>query len=175
MQTQPQGEPTTPDEERLMAKTTLIKKYPNRRLYDTQLSTYITLSQLADLIREGTKVTVIDAKTGEDVTAFTLMQVVLEEARSKNALLPVSLLHLFIRYGENVLSEFFDKYLELTLKSYLTYKSTLDEQFGKWLMLNRDLADMAQETLNEMTSLSSFWKVFNSKPEETEQDPEEKA
>ncbi len=144
-----------------MAEKILIKKYPNRRLYDTNASTYITLSQLADLIRDGSKVEVVDAKTGEDVTAFTLTQIILEEARRKNSLLPVSLLHLFIRYGENVLSEFFEKYLELTLKSYLTYKSTFDEQFSKWLTFNADLANMTQETLTGMTSMASLWNLFN--------------
>lgn len=152
-----------------MAEKIVIKKYPNRRLYDTTESAYITLSQLADLVRQGNKVEVVDVKTGEDVTAFTLMQVILEEARRKNNLLPVSLLHLFIRYGENVLSEFFEKYLELTLKNYLTYKSSLDEQFGKWLFLNKDFADMTQETITGMTSLGTFWDLFGN-PQEPSKD-----
>jgi len=92
-----------------------LKKYGNRRLYDTARSTYVTLNQVADIIKQGTDVEVVDAKTQEDVTAFILTQIVLEQARRKNALLPVELLHLIIRYGENLLQEFFQKYLEQTI------------------------------------------------------------
>ena len=102
-----------------MPERVLLKKYANRRLYDTEKSAYITLSQVSDIIREGRQVQVVDAKTEEDVTAFILTQIIVEEARKNNSLLPVTLLHLIIQYGETVLSEFFDKYLELTIRNYL--------------------------------------------------------
>ena len=95
-----------------MAEKVVLKKYANRRLYDTEKSAYVTLNQVADLIREGRQVEVIDAKTKEDVTAFILTQIILEASRKKNVLLPVPLLHLIIQYGENVLEEFFEKYLQ---------------------------------------------------------------
>ena len=72
----------------------ILKKYSNRRLYDTVKSAYVTLSEVSDMIKQGQWVEVTDAKTGEDVTAFTLTQIVMEEAKKKNALLPVPLLHL---------------------------------------------------------------------------------
>ena len=89
----------------------VLKKYPNRRLYDTERNAYVTLTHEGDLIRQGRQVEVIDASTHEDVTACVLTQIVLEEAKKKNLLLPGSLLHLFIRYGETVVNEFFEKYL----------------------------------------------------------------
>ena len=122
-----------------MEEKVLLKKYPNRRLYDTERNAYVTLNDVGDLIRQGRQVEVIDASTHEDVTACVLTQIVLEEAKKKNLVLPGSLLHLFIQYGETVLNEFFEKYLQQTLRSYLAYKASFDEQFTKWLDLGANL------------------------------------
>ena len=116
-----------------MAEKILIKKYANRRLYDTEKSNYVTLDQVAEMVRKGRQVEVVDAKTRENVTAFILTQIILEAARKKDALLPAPLLHLIIQYGGNVLQDFFDNHLQQTLKNYLIYKKTADEQFSKWL------------------------------------------
>ena len=131
-----------------MTDTVLIKKYSNRRLYDTEKSTYVSLNDLAETIREGREVHVIDAKTKEDVTAFILTQIIMEEAKNKNILLPVPLLSLFIRYGENVLAEFFEKYLQQIIKNYITYKEAFDNQFHKWLEFGVDF------------SSKSFFEIF---------------
>jgi polyhydroxyalkanoate synthesis repressor PhaR len=103
-------------------QTIVIKKYPNRRLYNTENSIYVTLSQVADLIKSGRRVKVIDAKSEEDVTAFILTQIIMEQARSRNWVLPTSLLHTFIQYGDTVLNDFFEKYIEKTIKNYLVYR-----------------------------------------------------
>ncbi len=103
-----------------MDEKIVLRKYPNRRIYDPEKSAYITLDQVCEIIRRGRQVSVIDARTKEDVTAFILSQIIVEEAKNKNILLPVSFLHLVIQHG-NVLAEFFEKYLELTLKNYLIY------------------------------------------------------
>ena len=70
--------------------TLLLKKYTNRRLYETEKSIYVTLDYVTDIIRHGRKIKVIDAKTGEDVTSAILTQIVFEEARKKKYLLPDS-------------------------------------------------------------------------------------
>ena len=111
----------------------VYKKYGNRRLYDTEKSSYATLDDLAHAIRQGRQIRVIDAKSKEDVTAFILTQIILEASRKRNFLLPVPLLHLIIQFGENILQEFFQQYLEQILKNYLSYRSVADEQFKKWL------------------------------------------
>jgi len=129
-----------------MSQTILIKKYANRRLYNTRDSKYLTLDQLSRLVKEGHEVTVVDAKTGGDVTGFILTQIILEESKS-HALLPVSLLHLIIRYGDNVLSEFFEKYLEQTLEVYMNYRSTVDGYFKQWLDLGMDFSGKAQGSM----------------------------
>jgi len=79
-----------------------LKKYSNRRLYDTEKSVYVTLIEVAEMVKQGRWVNVTDVDSGDDVTAFTLTQIVMEEAKKKNALLPVPLLHIVIRYGETI-------------------------------------------------------------------------
>ncbi len=138
----------------------LIKKYANRRLYDTEKSSYVTLGQIADMIKSGRQVKVIEAGSEEDVTAFILTQIIVEEARKKNALLPPQLLHLIIQFGENVLSEFFEKYLELTIRNYLTYKASFDEQFRNWLSVGSNLSALAQKNLSPFATFSSFLDLF---------------
>jgi polyhydroxyalkanoate synthesis repressor PhaR len=120
-----------------MPEKLIYKKYGNRRLYDTAKSSYVNLDDITRTIREGRQVQVIDAKTKEDVTSFILTQIILEESRKRNFLLPLPLLHLIIQYGENILNEFFQKYLEQVLKTYLSYRTMTDSQFKKWL--DRDI------------------------------------
>jgi len=143
----------------------VLKKYANRRLYDTQKSAYVTLNEVADIIRQGKMIKAIDAKTKDDVTAFVLTQIILEEAKNKNALLPVPLLHMIIRYGENVLHEFFENYLEQTINAYVAYKSKADEQFRKWLEVGMDFSGMAQQSLTRLNPFQGFFDQFRgSKP-----------
>jgi polyhydroxyalkanoate synthesis repressor PhaR len=130
----------------------VIKKYPNRRLYNTENSNYVTLSQVADLIKSGRRVKVIDAKSEEDVSAFILTQIIMEQARSRNWVLPTSLLHTFIQYGDTVLNDFFEKYIEKTIKNYLVYRKTMDEQFERYLDLGLDISTMAQQSAKEIAN-----------------------
>ena len=143
-----------------MASTLTLKKYANRRLYDTEQSTYVTLNQVADLIRSGRQVEVVDAKTHEDVTAFILTQIILEEAKHRNGLLPVPLLHLIIQFGDNVLEEFFQKYLTQTITNYLSYKKAADEQFKTWLDMGIDISAQTQKTMADMNPLQSLFDQF---------------
>jgi polyhydroxyalkanoate synthesis repressor PhaR len=138
-----------------------LKKYANRRLYDMEKSAYVTLSQVADLIRKGRQVEVIDAKTNDDVTAFILTQIILEEAKNKNFLLPIPVLHLIVQYGDNILGEFFEKYLQQMITTYVAHKNAVDEQFKKWLEMGLDYSDMAQKTMTGFTSFKSFFDQFS--------------
>jgi polyhydroxyalkanoate synthesis repressor PhaR len=140
----------------------VLKKYSNRRLYDTGRSIYVTIAQVAELIRSGREVKVVDAKTEEDVTAFILTQIILEEAKKKNTLLPVPLLVLIIRYGDNILQEFFEKYLEQTVKNYLAYRGEMDRQFGKWLELSKGFSDMAGKALSGIEPFRSMFEKASS-------------
>jgi polyhydroxyalkanoate synthesis repressor PhaR len=100
---------------------TTVKKYGNRRLYDTESSRYITLEELASKIRAGSEVRVIDARTEEDLTQATLTQIILESRRAAR-LLPIPLLMQLIRMGDDALAEFFGRYMSWALEMYLTVK-----------------------------------------------------
>ena len=100
--------------------TTTIKKYSNRRLYDTDESRYITLEELTDRIKKGTDVRVVDAKSGDDLTQSTLVQIVLETPAAK--LMPVGLLARMIRMQDDALGEFFSRYVTAALEIYLSAK-----------------------------------------------------
>ena len=148
-----------------MTDQIVLKKYANRRLYDTHKSAYVTLAEVAAVVRQGKTIKAFDAKTKEDVTAFVLTQIVLEEAKNNNTLLPVPLLHMIIRYGENVLHEFFENYLEQMINAYVAYKGKADEQFKKWLEMGVDLSGMAQQSLNRLNPFQTFFDQFSqSKP-----------
>jgi polyhydroxyalkanoate synthesis repressor PhaR len=143
-----------------MPEKVVIKKYANRRLYDTEKRAFVSLAQIAELVKQGREIEISDDKTGEDVTAFILTQIVLEEAKKKTLLLPVSLLYLLIRYGDSVLSEFFDNYLEQTLKNYLNYKGAMDSQFRTWLELGQDLSTLTKKAMVNLTPSPSWMDIF---------------
>ena len=86
----------------------IIRKYPNRRLYDTAAGRYVNLEDVASLVRRGEDVQVIDAKTGEDVTRVVLTQIIVEDAKDHGAMLPLELLRQLIlvtdRAGRELLS-----------------------------------------------------------------------
>jgi len=152
--------------------TLLLKKYTNRRLYDTEKSIYVTMDYVMDVIRKGRQIRVMDAKTGEDVTSSVLTQIVLEEARKKKYLLPPPLLYLIIQYGENVLTDFFEKYLEQTIRNYLLFRNMADDQFKKWLEYGESYPKMNPQA---MAGLSAFKPLFDlfTPPRESQEGKEE--
>lgn len=152
-----------------MAEVVTFKKYANRRIYDTHRSCYITLDQLAEVIRQGQEVKIIDARTKEDVTALTLTQIVLEQAKRKNALLPAPILHLIIQYGDNVLMEFFETYLQQIVNNYIQYKQAVDDQFKHWLDLGMGLSPTGRGGMPKANPFTAFW----GPPKETDKQDEE--
>ncbi|MBA4368311.1 MAG: transcriptional regulator [Desulfobacterium sp.] len=149
-----------------MSERVLIKKYANRRLYDTEKSRYITLNQVAEMIREGTQVEVRDAKTKEDVTNFILTQIVLEEVKNKNALLPSPVLHLIIQYGDNLLGEFFEKHFHPSIQNYIKARGMFEEQFKKWIDLSMDLSGIKSNPMKDNFQLKSFMDLFTGSGDE---------
>ena len=144
----------------------VLKRYGNRRLYDTARSTYVTLNETGEFIRQGSEVEVIDANTKEDVTAFVLTQIILERAKKKNTLLPAWFLHVIIRYSENVLQEFFEKYLQQIISGYLQFKKIADDQFRRWIDIQMDYSKMTQKALSDFSSFPSFFGKPPGKPDE---------
>jgi polyhydroxyalkanoate synthesis repressor PhaR len=145
-----------------MSDTVVLKKYANRRLYDTEKSAYVTLNEVADYIRQGRQVQILDAKSRENVTAFTLTQIVLEQAKNNNALLPEAVLHMIIRYGDNLLGEFFEKYFVQTFQNFVVHKQSVDKQFQQWLEMGMNMSKNAQQGFSTMNPLQPFFKAFDS-------------
>jgi polyhydroxyalkanoate synthesis repressor PhaR len=83
----------------------MIKRYGNRKLYDTQESRYVTLEAIASFVKQGEEVRVVDNDTGEDLTAVTFAQIILEEERRKNGLVPLAMLRKIIQQGEATLQD----------------------------------------------------------------------
>jgi polyhydroxyalkanoate synthesis repressor PhaR len=113
-----------------------IKKYANRRLYNTATSAYVTLEYLAQMVRDGVDFVVVDAKTSDDITRSILAQIILDAENSGNNLLPVGFLRSIIRsYGDSV-QGFLPSYLDLAMKSFADSR----EQFAKSMSGGIDLA-----------------------------------
>ncbi len=138
----------------------LIKKYPNRRLYNTETSSYITINDVAELIKSGNRVEVRDVNCGDDVTALVLTQIIMEKAKSNQGVLPVSLLHLVIQFGDNVLHEFFEKYLEKTMESYLMYRKTMNDQVNAYLDIGMGFSNLAEKALKDIESMNIANELF---------------
>lgn len=138
----------------------LIKKYPNRRLYNTETSGYITIRDVAELIKLGNRIEVRDVNSDTDVTALVLTQIVMDKAKNNQGLLPVSLLHLVIQFGENLLHEFFDKYLEKTMENYLDYRKSMDDQVNTYLNMGMGFSSLTEKTLKDIEKLNLFNEMF---------------
>ena len=108
----------------------VIQKYANRRLYNKATSTYITLDDLAGMVREGVDFVVYDAKTGEDITRKVLTQIIFDEENSgAQNLLPIQFLRQLIRFYGDQMQAFLPSYLELSLDSFIRQQERLRSQF----------------------------------------------
>jgi polyhydroxyalkanoate synthesis repressor PhaR len=108
----------------------VIQKYANRRLYNKATSTYITLDDLAGMVREGVDFVVYDAKTGEDITRKVLTQIIFEEEGRGQHLLPIQFLRQLIRFYGDQMQAFLPSYLELSLDSFIRQQERLRSQFA---------------------------------------------
>lgn len=106
---------------------TIIKKYANRRLYNTASSSYITLDDLARMTREGVDFRVLDAKSGEDITHAILTQIIMEEESSGEQLLPVSFLRQLISMYGNSMQAMMPAYLEAMMTNFRDNQAKLQE------------------------------------------------
>ncbi len=106
----------------------LIKKYPNRRLYDTKTSAYITLSDVKNLVLSLVNFKVVDAKTGEDLTRSILLQIIIEEETAGVPLFTTELLAQMIRFYGHAMQGMLGKYLETNIKSFSEFQKKLQEQ-----------------------------------------------
>ena len=109
----------------------VIKKYANRRLYDTSNSRYINLEDIATLVRNGKDVQVLDASTGEDITRVTLTQIIVEDAKGQPSGLPLELLRQLIQASDRVGQEFIMWYLKSAFDAYSKAQSSLQTRLSE--------------------------------------------
>ncbi len=109
----------------------VIRKYGNRRLYDTSASRYVNLEEIATLVRNGNDVKVVDAKTGEDLTRVTLTQIIVEEAKEQPSGLPLELLRQLILASDKVRQEFMSWYLKSAFDSYQNVQSAVQSGLAR--------------------------------------------
>jgi polyhydroxyalkanoate synthesis repressor PhaR len=119
------------ENEQVDAGKIVIKKYANRRLYDTCNSRYINLEDIAALVRNGKEVQVVDAGTGDDITRVTLTQIIVEDAKDQPAGLPLELLRQLIVTTDHVGQEFIMWYLKSAFDSYQKVHSSLQDRFSQ--------------------------------------------
>ena len=109
----------------------LIRKYGNRRLYDSSNSRYVNLDDIARFIREGRDVQVVDAKTGRDLTRVTLTQIITEDAKDKPTGLPLELLRQLVVASDEVRQEFVMWYLKSAFDTYQKVQDTVQSRLGE--------------------------------------------
>jgi polyhydroxyalkanoate synthesis repressor PhaR len=109
----------------------VIKRYSNRKLYDTQESRYVTLEELEELIRAGKEISVVDVSTGEDLTSVTLAQIILENERNHRAALPTAFLHQLIKHGQ-AWQDFVQGTMKSSLDAIMTSQREADRVFREW-------------------------------------------
>jgi polyhydroxyalkanoate synthesis repressor PhaR len=142
----------------------VIKRYPNRKLYDTEVKAYVTLDGIATLIRQGEEVQIVDHKTGDDLTALTLTHVILEQEKKQGGYLPRSVLTGLIRTGGDTLSN-----LRRTL-SPVDLLRQVDEEIDRRLQGLLRGGELAEEEVRRLRDkLLSTEFSFSRRPEPSEE------
>ncbi len=138
-----------------MAALRIIKKYPNRRLYDTEISSYITIEDVRQLIVDGESFEVRDAKTGDDLTRAVLLQIITEQEQDGEPILSTQLLSHIIRFYGDSMQGFMGNYLERSMQLFMEQQQQFRQQMGgmlgqtPWTMMNQ-LTERNMEMWKEM-------------------------
>ena len=142
-----------------MAAMRIIKKYPNRRLYDTEISSYITIEDVRQLIVDNEDFEVRDARSGEDLTRQVLLQIIAEHEQDGEPMLSTQLLSQIIRFYGDSLQGFMGSYLERSMQGFLDQQQQFRKQIGgmigqtPWAMMNQ-LTERNLAVWKELQNLS---------------------
>src|SRR6201996_8075721 len=120
-----------PEAEQPAADRVVIKKYANRRLYNTRSSAYVTLDHLCEMVKTGVDFVVYDAKTNEDITRPVLTQIIFEEESRGQNLLPIQFLRQLIRFYGDSMQALVPSYLELSLDAFTRQQEQFRGQFAQ--------------------------------------------
>jgi polyhydroxyalkanoate synthesis repressor PhaR len=128
----------------------VVKKYANRRLYNTATSSYVTLDDLCKMVRAGEHFVVYDAKTGDDLTRSILTQIILEEDGKGRNLLPINFLRQLIGFYDDSLRAFLPRYLELSMENFAANQEQIrryiESTFGQFFPMSQ-FEDMARQNM----------------------------
>jgi len=118
-------------EEKAKDGPVVIKKYANRRLYNTQTSSYVTLDHLAGMVKDGVEFEVQDARTGDDITRSVLTQIIFEEEAKGQNLLPIKFLRQLIRFYGDSLQAFVPGYLDMSMDSFTKNQGAMRDRIAE--------------------------------------------
>ncbi len=153
------------------AQPVVVKKYANRRLYNTESSSYVTLEDLAQMIRNGRDFVVYDAKSGDDITRSVLTQIIVEEEAKGKSLLPESFLRQLIGFYGDQMGGLVPRYLELTMGAFQNqhekFRSQMQSAMGGFNPF--DLAEMGRSNMAMMERAMGFMNPFQPRGTEVEQ------
>ncbi len=142
-------------------KVAIVKKYANRRLYNTATSSYVTLDELSRMVRDGEEFVVYDAKTGEDITRSVLTQIILEEDGKGRNLLPIGFLRQLIGFYDDQLHAFLPRYLELSMENFAKHQDQMrgymQDTFGRFFPYTQ-FEDMARQNLALFSRAASMFR-----------------
>ena len=147
-------------EQSATANAVVIKKYANRRLYNTATSTYVTLDDLATMVKAGTDFVVYDAKTGEEITRSVLTQIIFEEESKGQNLLPIKFLRQLIHFYGDSMQAFVPGYLEMSLESLTKEQDKLRQQLAEVWGADPFKA-MQEQTERNMAMFHDAMRMFN--------------
>jgi len=143
----------------------IIKKYANRRLYNTASSSYITLEDLARMVRENVEFQVLDAKTGDDITHSILTQIIMEEEANGGQMLPVSFLRQLIGMYGNSMQALMPSYLEASMNNFRENQAKIREAFEKGMSAG-PLAALHETNMAMMRAAADVFLPAMSKPKD---------
>jgi polyhydroxyalkanoate synthesis repressor PhaR len=146
----------------------VIKRYPNRKLYDTEAKRYITLDGIAELIRDGEEVTIIDHKTDEDLTAVTLTQIIFEQEKKQAGFLPKSVLTGLVRTGGDTLNS-----LRRGLSVPLDLVKQVDSEIERRMQLLISKGELAKEEGTRLREKLLSFSSQQAEPAATDEDLEQ--
>ncbi len=140
----------------------IIKKYANRRLYNTQTSSYVTLDHLAAMVKEGTEFEVQDARTGEDITRSVLTQIIFEEEAKGQSLLPIKFLRQLIRFYGDSLQTFVPGYLDMSMESFTKNQGAMRDRIAEALGGgNQMVENMTRQNLQLFENAMAMFTPFS--------------
>lgn len=139
----------------------IIKKYANRRLYNTETSVYITLDELRDMVKEGRDFMVQDAKTGEDLTRQALAQIIFEQETKGIAMLPTDFLRNIIRFYDDSMAEVLQHYLTASMSTFMNNQEKMKKYVGGALKDFSPLGQFGDLSRQNMALFEKTMSAFN--------------